>query len=1818
MFRHLVKWVLVLLVYQCILINSQYQAGKNRVRTYPVKALGVEQRGDQAPEPDYSPDVSPFYSEVIHPFAKLQRQSSGLLSGYEPKKLHPCEHSSCYPATGNLLIGRESQLFSSSTCGLKKQERFCIVSHLDEERKKCFWCDSTPKTKPNPLHNHNISNIVYRMYPGTRKISWWQSENGKENVYIQLDLEAEFHFTHLIITFKTFRPAAMLIERSYDFNKTWQVYRYFAHNCTESFPHVSTDPPRNLTDVVCESRYSGLSPATEGEVIYRVLPPSMPVDNPYSEKVQNLLKMTNLRINFTKLHTLGDDLLDKRDEIQEKYYYAITDMVVRGSCSCYGHANRCLPLPDVNPKPDMVHGRCECTHNTKGRNCEKCEDFFNDLPWRPAIGKQTNACKKCNCNNHATSCHFDAALYEAKGNVSGGVCDGCQHNTMGSNCEQCKPFYYKHPNRTIQDPEVCVPCDCDPRGSLDEGICDSFTHSDFVAGSCHCKANVDGRRCDQCKNGFWNFTSENPDGCQPCTCNILGTIGNQGCNVETGECTCKRYVTGRDCLQCLPQYWGLSDKQDGCQPCDCDLGGSYDNFCDVITGQCRCRKNMSGRTCDTPINQHFVASIDFLVYEAEANPTNGQVIIRAPYKDGRRTTWTGPGFVKLQQDKYINFSVTDIPRSMDYDVIINYEPTQEVDEDILLRVIPEEQVDLEGPCANINYSNYIRSVNLPFNQMQQTTDTPICLEANKPYKIQIEFTTYNYPTPSPTASILIDSILFLPRIDELKIFSNSAAALRRKEEFDYYSCGDPSLFLKGSELPDVCKENYRIIAAYVTDGARECDCDPTGSLSKICDRYGGLCRCKPNVDSRRCDKCAPETYDFGPNGCKTCDCNSIGSLDNFCNVTTGQCKCRPNTYGRECDQCRIGFWKFPHCERCNCHGHADTCNARNGACINCRDHTTGTHCDTCEEGYYGDPRLGIDIACRQCPCPGPLGSNHSFADTCFLNERTKDVVCNCQTGYDGPRCDICANNYYGNPELPGGTCQLCDCNDHIDLSQPNNCDPHTGKCLKCLDDTTGDHCEVCRPGYFRLTEDGPCQKCVCDALGTNSSAGECNPLGGQCPCYPNVTGLHCDECIQNHWKIASGAGCEPCNCDSFGSFNAQCNPYTGECQCKPGGFGGRQCNECSRTFYGDPKKECMRCDCHVNGAKNEDCDMRTGACFCKDGVGGHKCDRCKRGYTGSVPDCLPCDECFDNWDRILQNSKNETQLVIERAGDIKKIGATGAYTKEFDSMQYQLDDIERLLSSTGEIDIDAIEESLQVLRNQINETDNEKLTRLDNNLANIKRYILSTDRKVNILNNDIADLQKKIQELEGNGTKLLEANVKGALNLIEKAKEKADRALQKALDSHDDLKYAETQCRATEDFIQKTEEAYIKQSAENQNELASINNKLDELNKEFPGLNNLVCDGHGDPCDGICGGAGCGNCGNSISCENGAKQLAETAIDLAKKTEIALKQKETAANNLIRNVSQINTNETRTQAQKTYDAISNQLQKTNISLERANQVIKEMQHYMKLNNTKPEDIKKLAEDVLRKNVHKTQEEVEELADNIKYAVERLRNTDDIIKATKNDLDKVHQLKEKAIQAKSNATKLLTDAEAVNQSLNKTQDAQTEAENTINKAGENYKEVENILNKIEVETQNAEGVTSDINDKLKEIKGKLSDLQTNITENQNYADRFIKESKDILSKAINTTEESRKLQTKYEDAKTRLDDNLKRVKNTRDRSNELYNKAVNLVATVSSTQEDIRRLENDEHGKELEELEKDLQGLISLMQTYTMKLEEKVKYYKTCA
>ena len=46
----------------------------------------------------------------------------------------------------------------------------------------------------------------------------------------------------------------------------------------------------------------------------------------------------------------------------------------------------------------------------------------------------------------------------------------------------------------------------------------------MVAGQCSCKANVQGLQCSECKTGYFNLTSDTPQGCQECSCNNTGML----------------------------------------------------------------------------------------------------------------------------------------------------------------------------------------------------------------------------------------------------------------------------------------------------------------------------------------------------------------------------------------------------------------------------------------------------------------------------------------------------------------------------------------------------------------------------------------------------------------------------------------------------------------------------------------------------------------------------------------------------------------------------------------------------------------------------------------------------------------------------------------------------------------------------------------------------------------------------------------------------------------------------------------------------------------------------------------------------------------------------------------------------------------------------------------------------------------------------------------------------------------------------------------------------------------------------------------------
>lgn len=284
------------------------------------------------------------------------------------------------------------------------------------------------------------------------------------SVSIRLDLESFMYFDGIKMEFKdaTDKPKAMIIEKSKDFGRSWKRLHYFADNCESSFPGIITGERKTYEDVVTPS-CSQLD-ATSKKVEYKLIPANVAVD--WARKF-HFSQLTNLRINLTEL----------RDSPTAAH--KISQMNVVGTCLCYGHAVKCA-IDAANAQ--KVNGQCECLHNTKGPNCELCQDLYNDKAWTPGYDSENFECQKCNCNNRATECMFSPHQYEATNGTSGGACLNCS-NSIGKNCERCKTFFYLD-----KSDNSCKPCNCDPNGSYTR-LCDATT------GQCSCKSGLVGRTC---------------------------------------------------------------------------------------------------------------------------------------------------------------------------------------------------------------------------------------------------------------------------------------------------------------------------------------------------------------------------------------------------------------------------------------------------------------------------------------------------------------------------------------------------------------------------------------------------------------------------------------------------------------------------------------------------------------------------------------------------------------------------------------------------------------------------------------------------------------------------------------------------------------------------------------------------------------------------------------------------------------------------------------------------------------------------------------------------------------------------------------------------------------------------------------------------------------------------------------------------------------------------------------------------------------------------------------------------------------------------
>ncbi|XP_040016242.2 laminin subunit alpha-2 isoform X5 [Gasterosteus aculeatus] len=1043
----------------------------------------------------------------------MERLGLALLTALLWRCCH-AQQRGLFPAVLNLAS--MADISANATCGTLGPEMFCkLVEHVPGQPIRNPQCRICNQRSSNPFEQHPIEYAT----DGTNR--WWQSpsiKNGMEYHYvtITLDLKQVFQIAYIILkAANSPRPGNWVLERSID-GVTFEPWQYYAITDTECLTRFSinprTGPPSYTRDdeVICTSFYSKIHPLENGEIHTSLINGRPSAADP-SPTLLNFTSARYIRLVFQRIRTLNADLMtltlhDPRDSdpiVTRRYYYSIKDISVGGMCICYGHAKAC-PLNTATKKFS-----CECEHNTCGESCDRCCPGYNQQPWMAGTFLTRHVCEKCNCHDKADECYFNQTVADLSlslniqgQNSGGGVCIGCRDNTTGINCETCVDGFYRPAGVSAEDEDPCIPCSCDPLGSISQSCLPVSSKATPIqpAGSCPCKEGFGGLQCDRCAVGYTGFPF-----CQRCNCSMEGSTNNDPC---VTPCMCKENVEGDNCDRCKPGFYNLQgDNLRGCEKCSC-MGVS--SRCSASSWTYQDETTLTG--------WHLLGETGGRVWSVHRQTPPYLSVRHSDVVDdlGSAYYWNAPGL-------YLENKLSAYGGTLVYTV--SYATDQQ--EQTAIRVTSQPDLVIEG--------GGIKIIDRRFGQ-------PVYPSSPRTNRIDL----------LPENFLVSESVQPISRRDFLSVLANVTSVMVRAS----YST-EPSAA-------------YRLHAF---------------SMQVANPSAGGERRASA-VES---------------------------------------CSCPLGYAGTSCEACIPGFRRINGnlyngvCEACYCHGHTSQCHELTGHCLDCAHHTTGPHCDSCLPGYYGNASRGSPADCQPCACPLHLPSNN-FSPTCHVGVEGELLCDQCQPGYTGPRCDRCSNGYYGQPNVPGGSCRPCDCHGNLDLSKPGSCDPITGQCLRCRQGYGSASCDSCADGYYGdAIVAKNCQPCQCHTNGSESEV--CDKETGRCQCMKDVTGRQCDECIPKTHGLSTGGRCLPCNCNSFGSKSFDCDE-TGQCRCQPG-VAGPKCDRCSRGFFNFQEGGCTPCNCsHVGN----NCDTNTGQCICPPNTIGGRCDYCSPNHWGHdiITGCKAC------------------------------------------------------------------------------------------------------------------------------------------------------------------------------------------------------------------------------------------------------------------------------------------------------------------------------------------------------------------------------------------------------------------------------------------------------------------------------------------------------------------------------------------------------------------------------------------------------------------
>uniref|UniRef100_A0A8B9DL87 Laminin subunit alpha-1 n=1 Tax=Anser cygnoides TaxID=8845 RepID=A0A8B9DL87_ANSCY len=708
-------------------------------------------------------------------------------------------------------------------------------------------------------------------------------------------------------------------------------------------------------------------------------------------------------------------------------------------CECNGNVD-----PQEDGHCDTVTGQClKCVGNTAGHHCEKCADgYYGDA----VVEKSCRACE-CHVNGSlSSSCHHET-----------GFCH-CKSNVIGQRCDKCLNGYYG-----LLTGLGCIPCNCSQFGSVSE-VC---SHQ----GQCHCLPGVAGEKCDRCAHGFHSFQN---GGCTPCDC--AHTQNN--CNADSGQCICPPHTRGPKCEFCEENHWGLSPKL-GCKACNCSDTGSINLQCDVLTGQCQCKAEFGGQdcsrcalgyrdypdcvACDCDLSGTKAEMCDDIEGLCGCEEETGICICKENVF-GLQCSECKPGTFALSANNSLGctpcfcFGLSLFCWEVEDHVRIPITLTP--DQSILHVVAPS---NLTGTVEGVfsQFSDILLDATIVRKYLNTETfywRLPEQFQGDQlmAYGGKLRYTVAFYALDGFGTSNFEPQILMKGgRTSKLVIYVDipspengirSDKEVEMKEDsWKYFNSVSEKPVSRSDFMSVLSNIEYILIKAAYGQGLQQ---SRIANISmeiavKFEEMHRGRsrahfieqCRCPAGYTGFSCQSCAPGYY-----------------------------REKPTELG-----VRESHTMIEPCLPCQCNNHSETCDPETGKCLNCRDNTVGDYCSACAPGYYGKV-IGSVNDCSLCACP--RANPVSFSPTCVL-KGVQDYHCDaCLPGYEGQYCEKCSLGYYGDPQLPGGSCHPCRCNPSGSVHV--NCDRATGKCL-CKQGVTGQLCEECEARHLLVEEE--CVSC---------------------------------------------------------------------------------------------------------------------------------------------------------------------------------------------------------------------------------------------------------------------------------------------------------------------------------------------------------------------------------------------------------------------------------------------------------------------------------------------------------------------------------------------------------------------------------------------------------------------------------------------------------------------------------------------------------------------------------------------------------------------